>query len=188
MFARWSFFLFDWRRFEELAPILVAASDAGALDRLEFEERLAILAEFDDDAETPAICNAIVMDICGEGEPVTLDGAVAELIHSLRRSPNGEPAADILGDLVTSHPHVEPWLHADSGLIGILAPDGVLELSAAFASFRRTYSPPPGPRGLAAIARRLTASEAPIDHLADLLQLADLAAARGMGIAVSKET
>ncbi len=182
MSIRWAFFIFNWARFCEIKPALKAACESGNFDELEIADE--VLEELDEETEPASAANAIILELCGEGEPVYFEAGLAELIRGLRRYPRGEDVSETLGSMISAQPNVDEWFQAGDGLAGILKPDETVTLAKAFAAFRRKYQPPDPPKGLAAITRRFAPSESPIDHLSDLMELVDRAVTAEQGLGV----
>jgi len=187
MSARWSFFAFDWARFRALEPALRLACDTGDFTSAAFEEAAELLETFDAEAAPEEVCNALLVELCGTGEAVVFETGLPELIHGIRRQPEGEEAADALGALVSAEPGIEDWFRVDDGLVGVLTEAQTQELAAYFAAFRRGYHPPESPRGLAAWARRLAPNEPAYALLDDLMDLIDETAVRRYGLGVLRE-
>src|SRR5258706_8899866 len=136
MSTRWSFFGFQWQRYQELKPILKAAWESGDYSNLNLPEADEILAHFYEDSDPSEICNTLIMELCGEGEPLHLEVGLPELIHDLRRRKASMDAAEHLGSLITSEPHVEDWWRFDNGLAGILTPAECKEAAAGLTALR----------------------------------------------------
>ncbi len=188
MTIRWAFFAFDWARFAEIKPALKSACESANFEELKLPEASAVLDEFDEESDPAEVANAIVLEICGQGEPVYFEAGLPELIHSLRREVRGEDVAEILGSLISGKPNVEDWFSATDGLSGILAPGETTALASAFAYFRKRYEPPEPPTGFRAITRRFVPVETPLDHLTDLMELIDRTVTAEHGLAVLCET
>ena len=184
MSIRWAFFIFNWARFCEIKPALKAACESGNVEELEIPEAEQVLEELDEETDPASAANAIILEVCGEGEPVYFEAGLAELIRGLRRYPRGDDVSEILGSMISAHPGVEEWFKADDGLAGILKPDETVALAKAFAVFRRKYQPPDPPKGLAALTRRFAPVESPLDHLSDLMELVDRAVTAEQGLGV----
>jgi hypothetical protein len=188
MTIRWAFFAFDWSRFTEIKPAMKAACESSSFEDLILPEADVVLEEFDEGSVFAEIANAVILEVCGHGEPVYFEAGLPELIHSLRREVRGEDVAEILGTIISGRPNVEDWFSATNGLIGILTPGETTALASAFAYFRKSYEPPLPPKGLAAITRRFVAVESPLDHLTDLMELIDRTVTSAHGLAVLSET
>ena len=184
MTIRWAFFAFDWARFTEIKPALKAACESASFEELSLPEAEEVLDEFDERSDPAEIANAVVLEVCGQGEPVYFEAGLPELIHSLRREVRGEDVAEILGTLISGKPNVEDWFRAGDGLIGILSPEETTSLASAFAYFRKRYEPPDPPTGLRALTRRFVPVETPLDHLTDLMELIDRTVTAERGLAV----
>lgn len=185
--SRWTFFAFDWVRFRALEPTLRAAhetADFAGVQDAGAEETLETLEE---DAEPEVVCNALLTTLCGAEEAVVFEAGLPEMIRWLRRQPDGDEAAEMLGDLVSAVPNIADWFRVEVGLVGLLTQAQTQALSAAFAAFRRRYRPPEPPRGLAAWTRRFASTDPAREMLDDLMNLVDEAAACSRGIAALRE-
>jgi hypothetical protein len=185
--ARWSFFAFDWTRFRSTAPPLLRASKSGDFTTLQIPEADEVLCALDEETPPESVANALVAHLCGAQDAALFEGGLSELVLWLRKQPHGEEAGETLGELISAGKNVEEWFQSDTGLIGILTEEETQSLASAFAYFRKTYRPPDQPRGLAAITRRFSAADPAKEHLSDLMEVIDEAAARGAGLAVLRE-
>jgi hypothetical protein len=187
MADRWILFLFDWPRYQLLLPHLRIASRTGIFTAPGLADAEEFLQDFDERREPAAACSAILIELCTLGDPLELDGGFAELMHDLRRRPNGQEPSELLAELVSAVPNLEPSLTTAEGIAGILAPGQVRDLADYFALFRKTYRAPAPPRGLAALARRFTTTESATEQLPDLMDFVDQACVRGLGLAAMKK-
>src|SRR5437879_2312616 len=119
---RWSFFGFDWVRFEQIRPALKAAHRsrdftgkriAAMVEADPSDEVGAALARFGPDAPPELVCNTLAVAACGTGELVLVEGGLPELIHWLRKQPGGTEAAEMIADLASAAPHIEPFFDSD---------------------------------------------------------------------------
>ena len=186
MHTRWTFFCFHWIRYLEIKPILHVAWKTGDFSNLGIEGADDILAEFNEKADPGEICNTLILELCGEGEPLHIEAGLPELIHDLRKTRAGEYAAEHLGTLIAADPHVEEWWSVEDGLAGILTPDQVREAYSGLAPMHRA-SLKPAARGLASIARRFTPGDPAAGRLAEMIDLLKEAAEEELGIAVLRE-
>ena len=187
MATRWSFFAFDWTRFQTLAHALRLASESADFTKLEYEGVEEVLDTLDEETPPEAVANALIFHLCGAHEAALFETGLPEMILWLRKQPHGEEAGEVLGELISAEPHVEEWFRSDTGLAGILTEAETRDLAAAFAYFRKTYHPPKPPRGLAGLTQRFSAADPAQEHLADLMEVVEQAAAGRAGLAVSRE-
>jgi hypothetical protein len=186
MADRWTLILFDWPRYQLLLPHLRVASRTGDFTAPGLADAEEFLQDFDERREPAAACSAILIELCALGETLVFDAGFAELMHDIRRRTNGQEPAELLAELVSASPNLEPALTTAEGIAGILAPGQVRDLADYFALFRKTYRAPAPPRGLAALARKFTTTESAAEQLPDLMDLVDLACVRGLGLAAVK--
>lgn len=78
----------------------------------------------------------IVRAECCVGDPLILDSALPRFIRELAIRPNYPEAALTLSELVAGNRHLESWLHAERGIMGILSP---LEVGSLAASLRTLF-------------------------------------------------
>lgn len=185
MLTRWTLFGFNWNRFSELKSALHEAWESGDFSALGIEGADEILAEFDEQADPSEICNTLILELCGRGEPLHIDAGLPELIHDLRKTRSGEDAADHLGMLIAAEPYVEDWWRVDDGLAGILSPEQVREAYTGVAAMRRSGVKPA--RGLASLTRRFAPGDPATGRLAEMIDLLKDAADDGLGLAVVRE-
>ena len=109
MALRWSFFAFDWVRFQQIRPALRTAFRsrdftgkriAALIEADASGEMGAALARFQPDSPPESVCNALVVAACGTGDAVLVEVGLAELFHWMRKQPGGAEAAERLADLV----------------------------------------------------------------------------------------
>jgi hypothetical protein len=183
MDARWLYIAFSWSAYYELEPLLRGFD----LDRREslhsIEGAGEVLDDFDEDSPPEAIRNALLAELCVEGEGALFEQGLPELLRWLRHQPRGEDPAETLAGLITAQPGVEDWFRSDYGLVGILSADETSDLARVLGRFRRDYVPPPRPRGLAAIGRHFKTAEPAIEHLDELFAVVEEAAAEMLGLA-----
>jgi hypothetical protein len=170
-----------------MEPALSAAYKTGDFTSLEFKGSEEVLDGMDDDSSPEEVCNALLTDLCGVGESAVFDTGLSELIHWVRKQPYGEEPGEMLAELITVAPNVEEWFKVEQGLVGILPPGDTEDLAIAFLRFRTKYKPPPPPRGLAAITRHFATSEPAVEHIQDLMDIIDAAAASHLGLAAFRE-
>ena len=185
--TRWSFFSFHWDKYQELKPALKSAWDSGDFSNLDTPGADEILDNFDENSDPSDICNTLILELCGEGEPLHFEEGLPGLILELRRNPRGEDAADLLGCLVTGEPFVEDWWRAKDGLAGILTPEQLAEVSSALAAIHAGGGMKTRPKGLAAIAGRFVPTDAAKSHLNEMVDLITESAAAGLGLALMRE-
>lgn len=187
MADRWQLFAFDWTRYRSLAPLLQSAAATGDFSAIGGRAAEAAAAALAEGAPIEEVCNDLLVELCGAEDAVVFESGLPELIHAIRRTPEGEEAAELLGLLAAASPGIDPWFAAEAGLMGLLSPDQVEALSAALARFRRHWNPPPPPRGLGALTRRFAPGDRALDLLPDLMDLVDQCRARRAGLAASLE-
>gem|GEM_PF-1843631 len=184
---RWSFFMFDWERFQEVKPLLQEATRTGAFDELSIPNIAETLRSLDGDAPRSMIANALVADLCGVGDWVSFPKGLHEMISILRRKNNGEDLADELGKLLSEENGVEWWFHADEGISNIFTPQRTQCLSAYFRAIPHLKSSKESPSGLALLTRRLLQGESVENQYRILNDMFQDCAENGYGIAVWKE-
>ncbi len=185
--ARWSFFAFDWGRYLDLKPKLRTAAETGDFVRLGIPEANSLLAGFHPESTPEEVANALVTELCGTGEALFFEGGIPELIHRLRRQPNGEEVTEILGSLVSGEPNVEDWFRLEHGLVGILTPEMTQKLERELAALTKGMAPLKRPKGLGSFTRRFTTTEAATDRFEDLTKLIADCASRELGLGVLRE-
>lgn len=187
MSARWTFFAFDEARFRTLETALRRACETGDFTAAAFEEAAGLLESLEEDSRPEEVCNALLVELCGTGEAVVFETGLPELILHLRRQPEGEKAADLLGVLVSAEPNVEEWFRAESGLVGRLTTAQTQELRACAAALRSRERSSRSSRGLTAWTRRFVPMEPADDQWDRLLALIDEAVSRRCGLALLRE-
>ena len=186
MTGRWSFFAFDWERFRQVRPKLKAAFESGDFTDLDWPEALDLFEHTDESVAAEQICNELVVAMCAAGEPVFIEGGLSEAFIRLRKLPSGEEPGEALAGLISAGPGIEEWFQVPSGLIGVLSSPSTEELSHQMAPFKQEEVEKPA-RGIAAITRRLSTTEAAKDPLQSLIRLVERASEKGLGIAAFKE-
>ena len=186
MHTRWTFFGFEWILYLEIKPILHVAWETGDFSRLGIGGADDILAEFNERTDPNEICNTLIMELCGVGEPLHIDTGLPELIHDLRKTRKGEDAADHLGTLIAAEPYVEDWWRVDDGLAGILTPEHVKEAYSGLSPLHQTNFKPAA-KGLASITRRFAPADPAAGRLVEMIDLLQEAADQEMGLGVLRE-
>jgi hypothetical protein len=184
MEARWLFTAFDWGRFHEVAPRLQAAGGEAPVDFEDVEGAEGVLEEFDEEAPQEEVHNALLVELCTVGDGALFERGLPELLKWLRRQPQGEEPAEILGGMLSVSPGVEDWFAAEVGLVGVLTIEETSELARLAGRFRRSYKPPHRAKGLAALTRHFRTSEPAVEHLDELFEVIDESAAEMLGLAV----
>lgn len=187
MSVRWAFFAFDWERFRQAAPLIRCAHETGDFSRIELDGADEALAALPENWTEEEAANALILMACGEGELVEFGGSFAERLLEIRREPEGEDFADLLGALMTAEPGMEDWFRPEAGLLGILDAESTRQLAEYAGSLGLPGRKPRQPRGIEAIARLFTPSETGQHSLEDLIRLIRTAAAAGMGLGVLRE-
>ncbi|MCC6728632.1 MAG: hypothetical protein IT208_04760 [Chthonomonadales bacterium] len=181
--ATWVFLAFDWALYRAYAPRVRRAASSGDFAALDLAEVREVLSQADDDAGPAAVANAVLAEICCRGEPAVFEGSLPRVLRQMRRHPDGDDAADSLGELAFGAPGVEAWFRATSGVVGLHTPEQTAELARWLAHMRQAHRPAPPPRGLAALTGRFLPGEGVDAALGELLALVKEAAAHGDGLA-----
>lgn len=187
MNGRWSLHLFDWARYKGLEPRLREAASTDNFGHLNDAGADDLLDQMDESATPQEVCNALLLHLCIFAESTTFDTGLPELILWLRRQDGTEDAADGLGALLLKGPNVEEWFACDTGLVGILTHDEVMTLDRKLDCYRGNRKPAKMPRGIGALTRLFTTTDAAKEHVGDLLEIVQEAANRGMGLAAVLE-
>ena len=142
-----------------------------------------LLDECGADVPPEEVRNAMIVEYCLSEEGALFESGLPELLAWLRKQQNGEAVADVLGSLVSGGPGIEPWFGSEFGLVGLLNVEETSELARALGKFRKGFSPPRRPKGLAALSRHFRTSGPAIEHLEELFEVIDDCAAEMLGLA-----
>lgn len=184
---RWSFFMFDWNRYQEITPLLQDATRTGAFNELDISDIAETLRSLDQDAPRAMIANALVADLCGVGDWISFPKGLHEMILILRRKSNGEDLADELGRLLSEEQGVEWWFRAEEGISNIFTPQRADRLASYFRAIPQIKTSRSSSSGLALLTRRLLQGESVETHYRMLSDLMQDCADNGYGVAVWKE-
>jgi hypothetical protein len=187
MAGRWSLHLFDWARYSELAPGLMAACVDGDFDEIDDDEAQSILAELHEDADTAEICNSLLLELCVTAESAIFDTRLPAVLLWLRKQSDAEDAAETIASLIFQNPNIEDWFACELGLVGLFTVDEVSALEELLAGFKKRYKPPKKQGGILAITRLFATSEAYGENIEDLLAIVSEAAERRAGLAAVLE-
>ncbi len=189
MTGRWSLHLFDWEKYDRLAPLLREAVATDLFSDIGDEEADSLLEDISEDAAPEEICNALIMELCVAAESATFDSGLPEIILWLRRQRSAEDAADTLAALISGGRNIEPWLACDEGLVGLLTREETQDVGQALDSFYNSCKPAEkSPTLFAGAMTRLFSTTNPADeNIQDLLEIVREASERGSGLAAILE-
>lgn len=124
MHVCWNLYRFDYVRFTALRPHLRAATTPEALAALNDSEAFIALSE-EYAAGVLSLAearNGALQLLCCEGEPLAFDHTLPTFLASLARRKRAEEAGELLANMLTSAPNLEPGWQCIGGLIGFLTP------------------------------------------------------------------
>lgn len=121
---------FDYARYVELRPKLRVAVLPAHFEAFcttpELQESLLALEE---ELIAPELLRQeIVRAECCRDEPLQLDTAFPRFVRELAQRSKTSDAAILLSELLAGQRHLESWLCAEGGMLGILMPDDVISL------------------------------------------------------------
>ena len=121
---------FDYARYAELRPKLRVATLPTHFEKFcttpELQESLLALEE---ELISPELLRQeIVRAECCLASPLELDSAFPRFVRELAQRSKTSDAAVLFSELLAGQRHLESWLRADGGLLGILTPDDALSL------------------------------------------------------------
>jgi hypothetical protein len=183
--STWVVFAFDWTRYRGIGPRLQAACGTGDFTSLGIPGADAVLDTLEDDRTPEEVCNVLLAELCGRGEPVTVPGALLGVLRQIRRYRDCEEAADLLTELLVGGSNVAPWFRTGHALVGLLTPEQTRALALRLGRFCRRAAPAARPGGLRSLWRLFSPSDEETVVLHALRDLVDEAAARGDGLAAA---
>jgi hypothetical protein len=180
---RWLFAAFDWKRYHELSPRIKALERTTRPDFDDVEGADDVLEEFGEEAPPRDVRNALLIELCTADDGALFESGLPGLLTWLRRQPRGEDPSETLAELISAHKGIEDWFEAPSGLVGLLTVEETSELARTIGVFRRKFRAPKPPSGIAALTRHFRTSEPAVEHLDELFDVVEEAAAEMLGLA-----